>query len=46
MGEFTKPIDFPFYFIWARPKHIDNVSAYTVFMECKKFFPAYTQSMD
>lgn len=45
-GELTKTINFPFYFIWARPKHTASVSAYIVIMECKKFLPAYTHSMD
>lgn len=41
-----KWINLPFDFTWDRPKQIASVSVYIVIMDCKKFLPAYTPSMD
>lgn len=45
MEKLIKTINFPFHFIWDRPKQTASVSAYIVIMDCKIFLPAYTHSM-
>lgn len=46
MEKLIKAINFPFHFIWDRPKQITSVSSYIMIMDCKNFSPAYTPSMD
>lgn len=46
MEKLIKTINFPFQFIWDRPKQITSLSPYIVIMDSKKFSPEYTHSMD